>query len=75
MNENIQSLMVKAMKEREHTATNDADKLESLLSKFAELLIEECAQVVTLWSDEKPCSEGYDIHTVYKMKEHFGVNE
>jgi len=42
-------------------------------TKFAELIINECAAVVTLWSDEEPCSEGYDIHTVHKMKEHFGV--
>lgn len=43
------------------------------VSKFAELIINECAAVVTLWSDEEPCSEGYDIHIVHKMKEHFGV--
>ena len=40
---------------------------------FAELIVRECAKVVTLWSDEEPCSEGYDIHLVHKMKEHFGI--
>jgi hypothetical protein len=45
------------------------------LEKFAELIVRECAKIVTIWSDEKPCSEGYDIHSVAKMKEHFGVEE
>jgi len=26
-----------------------------------------------VWSDEQPCSEGYDILTVSKIKQHFGV--
>jgi hypothetical protein len=43
--------------------------------KFAELLIQECAKIVTIWSNEEPCSEGYDITPVLKMKEHFGIKE
>ncbi len=41
--------------------------------KFAELIIKECVNVVNMWSNEKPCSEGYDIMTVHKIKEHFGI--
>ena len=41
--------------------------------KFAESLIRECANIVTIWSEEEPCSEGYDIMPVVKMKEYFGV--
>jgi hypothetical protein len=40
---------------------------------FAELIVRECAKVVDLWSDEVPCSEGYDKFTVGKLKQHFGV--
>ena len=43
--------------------------------KFAELIVKECARVVDIWSDEVPCSEGYDKFTVGKLKEHFGVKE
>jgi hypothetical protein len=42
-------------------------------NKFAELIVKECAKVVDIWSDEVPCSEGYDKFTVGKLKEHFGV--
>lgn len=41
--------------------------------KFAELIVRECAKIVDIWSDEVPCSEGYDKFTVSKLKEHFGV--
>lgn len=44
-------------------------------SVFAELIIKECIDVVNLWSDEEPCSEGYDIPTVYRIKSHFGIQE
>ena len=52
------------------------DKLgfgEGNLEKFAELIVRECAKIVTIWSDEEPCSEGYDITPVAKIKKHFGV--
>ena len=42
---------------------------------FAEFIIKECIDVVNLWSDEEPCSEGYDIPTVYRIKSHFGIQE
>ena len=45
------------------------------MEKFAELIVRECAKVVDIWSDEVPCSEGYDKLTVGKLKEHFGVKE
>ena len=43
--------------------------------KFALLIVRECCRVVDIWSDEVPCSEGYDKFTVGKLKEHFGVKE
>ena len=46
-----------------------------MVEKFAELLVRECARVVNIWSDEVPCSEGYDKFTVGKLKEHFGVDK
>ena len=47
--------------------------LPSNMEKFAELIVQECARVVDIWSNEVPCSEGYDKFTVGKLKEHFGV--
>ena len=47
--------------------------LEQDLARFAELIVQECVGVVNVWSDEQPCSEGYDILTVSKIKQHFGV--
>jgi len=44
------------------------------LKKFAELIVRECAEIVSIWSDEEPC-EGYDIMTVYRMKQHFGLDK
>lgn len=41
--------------------------------KFAELIVQECAKVVDIWSDEVPPSEGYDKLTVGKLKEHFDI--
>ena len=43
------------------------------IEKFAELIVKECIMLVNIWSDEVPCSEGYDIIPVNKLKEHFGV--
>jgi hypothetical protein len=42
--------------------------------KFAESIVQDCVGVVNVWSDEQPCSEGYDILTVSKIKQHFGVD-
>lgn len=41
--------------------------------KFTELIVRECVSIVNVWSDEEPCAEGYDILTVSKIKQHFGV--
>lgn len=41
---------------------------------FAELIVQECVRILNIWSDEKPCSEGYDIGTVYRIKERFKLN-
>lgn len=48
---------------------------KEFLEKFAELIVRKCAKVVDIWSDEVPCSEGYDKFTVGKLKEHFGIEE
>jgi hypothetical protein len=50
-------------------------EVEKHLEKFAQLIVRECGKIVTIWSDEEPCSEGYDITPVAKLKEHFGVIE
>ncbi len=41
--------------------------------KLAKLVVQECAEIVTIWSEQEPCSEGYDITPVAKMKQYFGV--
>jgi len=41
---------------------------------FAELIVQECVRILNIWSDEEPCSEGYDIGTVYRIKERFKLN-
>ncbi len=45
--------------------------LESLVT----LVVEECVEIVSIWSDEEPCSEGYDIMPVYRIKQHFGLDK
>jgi hypothetical protein len=52
-----------------------APELALRARKLVELIVNECANVVDVWSDEIPCSEGYDKFTVGKIKEHFGVEE
>ena len=42
---------------------------------FAKLIITDCITVVDVWSDDKPPSEGYDTLLVYKLKQHFGIEE
>jgi len=67
MNERIQQ-MIFSLNEKVGVHWTNEDKI-----KFAELIVREAAQVVDIWSDEEPCSEGYDKFTVYKLKQHFGV--
>lgn len=77
MNRRIEELV----NEARQYATSDTNmggkhmSLDVFHEKFAELIVQECAGVVTLWSNEEPCSEGYDIFTVCKIKEHFGIKE
>ena len=42
---------------------------------FANLIIKQCISIVNTWSEEEPCSEGYDIMSVYRIKEYFGVKD
>jgi hypothetical protein len=61
-----------------HTCTWPTCKSEAYQDALAtqvhaELIGQKPVDVVNVWSDEKPCSEGYDILTVSKIKRHFGV--
>jgi hypothetical protein len=79
MNQRIKELIAQCMAEKNLSIksidgwhyTGMAKVLDP--DKFAELIVRECAKVVDLWSDEVPCSEGYDKFTVGKLKQHFGV--
>jgi hypothetical protein len=42
--------------------------------KFAELIVKECVSVaIEHYDGILPWGEGYDIYSVARMKEHFGV--
>ena len=72
MNEQIKELFKQtALHRNDHTTEQRLYEVE----KFALLIVRECCRVVDIWSDEVPCSEGYDKFTVGKLKEHFGVKE
>ncbi len=51
------------------------DSQEEAINKFAELLIKKACTIVNTWSDEEPDYKGCDILTVYKLKQHFGIDE
>jgi hypothetical protein len=68
MNERIKELAEQAT--QEFSPAFDRAKWQD---KFAELIVRQYAKIVTIWSDEEPCGEGYDILPVAKMKDHFGV--
>jgi len=74
MNHQIRILAEQATKKYDRLG-NEIPFAQPDLEKFAELIVRECSKIVTIWSDEEPCSEGYDITPVAKMKEHFGVEE
>lgn len=63
---------------KEHANTVDGtgliDFLNAYTDKLSELIISECISTVNTWSDEEPCSEGYDISTVYRIKRQFGLD-
>jgi len=77
MNERIHELIELASKEITTYYPGLGNITETYFDKqkFAKLIVKECAKIVTIWSEEEPCSEGYDITPVHKMKEHFGVEE
>jgi hypothetical protein len=41
--------------------------------KFAEAVVLECIRIINIWSNEEPCSEGYDTFLVHKLKDEFGL--
>lgn len=67
MNERLKELMIEA--------GYAAPELAGRAQKLAELIIKDCIHSVNTWSDEVPCSEGYDIFAVSKIKEKFGLTE
>lgn len=79
MNKHINDLAVKAGAHVRNVCYGHGDyRIELQLSdesieQFAKLLIQECIGIVNTWSDEEPCSEGYDIIPVNMIKERFGV--
>ena len=36
------------------------------------LTVIECNRIYRTWTNEVPCSEGYDVSAIEKVKEHFG---
>ena len=76
MNERIKELMIVAINDRHRGGLlNDEDKLEALLEKFAELIIEKCADLCT---DQYYTPNGFGYTTADErchnlIKEHFGV--
>jgi hypothetical protein len=74
MNERIRELAVSAGMTKMNQRSDGLYVVgEKAFELFATELILECANIVTIWSEEEPCSEGYDIMPVVKMKEYFGV--
>lgn len=74
MNERIEELILDANSQTGNKFDLNHADLNNFLTKLTELLVLKCAKIVDTWSDEVPCSEGYDIFTVGKLKEHFGVD-
>ena len=72
MNDNICKILVQC-KEESIDGPGYPDWVDQ--EKFADLIIKKCVSIVNTWSEEEPCSEGYDIMSVYRIKEYFGVND
>lgn len=72
MNDNIRKILVQC-KEESMDGPRYPDWVDQ--EKFASLIINQCVSIVNTWSEEEPCSEGYDIMSVYRIKEYFGVKD
>ena len=75
MNERIQNLKDKIWADEYWTKPNTDKLLPAQLNRFAELIVQECAQVA---DTERPSSLGcgYITKTTgMRIKEHFGVEE
>lgn len=72
MNNNIRE-MVLACSEESIDGPMYADYVDQV--KFAKMIIDKCIKIVNTWSEDIPCSEGYDILPVYEIKKYFGVEE
>ena len=40
-------------------------------NEIIRLTVIECNRIYRTWTDEVPCSEGYDVSPIEKVKEHF----
>ena len=75
MNEHIEELMMQASECDSEVTLQELTAEDINLEKFADLIIKQCVSIVNTWSEEEPCSEGYDIMSVYRIKEYFGVTD
>lgn len=76
MNERIEELKRLATEvERGHGTFGEVELTQQLNpDKFAELIIKQCISIVNIWSEEEPCSDGYDILPIYQIKKYFGIS-
>ena len=83
MNERINELFARALDQAvpETWTTLNPEQLSKLKTKFAELIVRECAEISeqSQWSEAKgEYYEGFNEAMIYvsnKIKEHFGVEE
>ena len=83
MNERINELFARALDQAvpETWTTLNPEQLSKLKTKFAELIVRECAEISeqSQWSEAKgEYYEGFNEAMIYvsnKIKEHFGVKE
>jgi hypothetical protein len=75
MNERVQQLAEQALNEYSATYHNEAKIPEAYLEKFAELIVQDCAEIAdTERSNSVGC--GYITKTNgMRIKEHFGIEQ
>ena len=74
MNERIDKLFEQALDRTvpETWTTLDADQLNRLKEKFAELIVQECSRIADGWVDNDDDGKNYPSDI---LKQHFGVEE
>ena len=80
MNDKIKNLILDAQKEAAKETQANSFAYESLVyEKFAELIVEECAQAfkaeVDTWKEMKPYQGSMKRKGIQAIKQHFGVEE